>query len=54
MSSALSSPSKTDILQADSSNAQGEGGELALLFSAGYADCSFGINQSVSKVWAGD
>lgn len=33
---------------------EGVGGELASFFPAGCADCSFGINQSVSKVWAED
>lgn len=31
------------------------GGEVLVgLFPVGFAECSFGVKQSVSKVWAGD
>lgn len=51
----LSLLNKTDGLDAGSCNAQrGRGEELVGLFPVGFVECSFGVKQSVSKVWAGD
>lgn len=52
MSSSLPLLKKTDRLHAGSCNAQRE--ELVGLFPVDFAECSFGVKQSVSKVWAGD
>lgn len=51
----LSQLNKTDGLHAGSCSAQWvRGEELVGLFPVGFVECSFGVKQSVSKVWAGD